>query len=186
MNASIPEEAIVDAVFLDPLAAAALLVHLANCNALSVRAGLLEDIAREQNITSQKLDHVVAGLLEAQKSGKGQVVDAAMVDWGFPVGPMRLLDDVGIDFAARTHRPSFASQGSSFRSIPAGAARRQSPDQRTDHWNRIERPFQHGSAEERCAVRQLRFESSAGYGFRFDWHSRGASAAHRPADPGSV
>jgi hypothetical protein len=65
MNPSIPEEAIVDAVLSDPLAAAALLVHLANCNALSVRAGLLEDIAREQNITSQKLDYVVAGMLEA-------------------------------------------------------------------------------------------------------------------------
>jgi phosphatidylserine/phosphatidylglycerophosphate/cardiolipin synthase-like enzyme len=65
MNASIPEEAIVDAVLLHPLAAAALLDHLANCNALSVRAGLLGDIAREQNMTSQELDYVVAGMLEA-------------------------------------------------------------------------------------------------------------------------
>ena len=64
MSASIPEEAIVDAVLFDPLAASSLLVHLANCNALSIRAGLLDDIARENNITSQKLESVLAGLLE--------------------------------------------------------------------------------------------------------------------------
>lgn len=65
MNESIPEEAVVDAVLADPLAAAALLVRLANCSAPSVRAGLLGDIAREQNMTSQRLDYVVAGMLEA-------------------------------------------------------------------------------------------------------------------------
>jgi PLD-like domain len=65
MNASIPEEAIVDAVLFDPLVAAALLVHLANCKSLSIRTALLDDIARGQNITSQKLDSVLAGLLEA-------------------------------------------------------------------------------------------------------------------------
>jgi PLD-like domain len=65
MSASIPEEAIVDAVLFEPLAAAALLVRLANCNAISIRAGLLDDIAREQNITPQKLDSVLAGMLEA-------------------------------------------------------------------------------------------------------------------------
>jgi phosphatidylserine/phosphatidylglycerophosphate/cardiolipin synthase-like enzyme len=64
MNASIPEEAIVDSVLVDPLAAAALLVHLANCDSLSIRKGLLDDVARGQNITSQKLDLVLAGLLE--------------------------------------------------------------------------------------------------------------------------
>ena len=64
MNASIPEEAIVDAVLVDPLAAAALLVHLANCDSLSIRKVLLDDVARGQNITSQKLDLVLAGLLE--------------------------------------------------------------------------------------------------------------------------
>jgi hypothetical protein len=65
MSASIPEEAIVDAVLFEPLAAAALLVCLANCSALSIRAGLLDDIAREQNITSQKFDSVLARMLEA-------------------------------------------------------------------------------------------------------------------------
>lgn len=64
MSASIPEEAIVDAVLFDPLAAASLLVHLANSNALSIRAGPLDDIAREHNITSQKLESVLTGLLE--------------------------------------------------------------------------------------------------------------------------
>ncbi len=65
MSGSIPEEAIVDAVLFDPLAAAALLVHLANCGAHVIRAGLLDDIAREQNFTAQKLDPVLAGLVEA-------------------------------------------------------------------------------------------------------------------------
>ena len=64
MTASIPEEAIVDAVLFDPLAAASLLVHLANSSALSIRTGLLDDIAREHNITSQKLESVLTGLLE--------------------------------------------------------------------------------------------------------------------------
>jgi phosphatidylserine/phosphatidylglycerophosphate/cardiolipin synthase-like enzyme len=65
MNTSIPEEAIVDAVLFDPLVAATLLVHLANRDSLSIRAGLLDDIAREQNITSQKLESVLEALLEA-------------------------------------------------------------------------------------------------------------------------
>jgi phosphatidylserine/phosphatidylglycerophosphate/cardiolipin synthase-like enzyme len=64
MKASIPEEAIVDAVLFDPLAAAALLVQLANCGAHIIRAGLLDDLAREQNVTAQKLDSILAGLLE--------------------------------------------------------------------------------------------------------------------------
>jgi len=65
MNASIPEEAIVDAVLSDPLVAATLLVHMANRASLSIRVGLLDDIAREQNITSQKLERVLEALLLA-------------------------------------------------------------------------------------------------------------------------
>jgi phosphatidylserine/phosphatidylglycerophosphate/cardiolipin synthase-like enzyme len=65
MSASIPEEAIVDAVLFDPLVAASLLVHLANSDSLSIRAGLLDDIAGEQNITLQKLESVLDALLEA-------------------------------------------------------------------------------------------------------------------------
>lgn len=64
MNASIPEDAIVDAVLFDPLTAAALLVHLANSNALSMRTALLDDVARGQNTTSHKLGLVLRGLLE--------------------------------------------------------------------------------------------------------------------------
>lgn len=65
MNASIPEEAIVDAVLSDPLVAATLLAHLANRDFLSIRAGLLDDIARDQNITAQKLESIVEALLKA-------------------------------------------------------------------------------------------------------------------------
>jgi hypothetical protein len=41
MNASIPEEAIVDAGLSDPLVAATVLAHLANRDSLSIRTGLL-------------------------------------------------------------------------------------------------------------------------------------------------
>jgi phosphatidylserine/phosphatidylglycerophosphate/cardiolipin synthase-like enzyme len=61
---SIPEEAIVDAVFSDPFVAAALLVQLANRDSLSMRAGLLDDIAREQNISLQKLESALRPMLE--------------------------------------------------------------------------------------------------------------------------
>lgn len=64
MNAPIPEEAIVDAVSSDPLLAAALLVHLANCKSLTARLGLLKDFAREKNLTSQKLDSLLARLIQ--------------------------------------------------------------------------------------------------------------------------
>jgi len=64
MKASIPEEAIVDAVLSDPLVAATVLVHLANRDSLLIRAGLLDDIAREQNISSQKLESVLEALLQ--------------------------------------------------------------------------------------------------------------------------
>lgn len=62
---SIPEEAIVDAVFSDPFVAAALLVHLGNRDSLSLRAGLLDDIAREQNVSLQKLECILQPLLDA-------------------------------------------------------------------------------------------------------------------------
>lgn len=65
MSASIPEEAIVDAVLSDHLVAATLLVHLANRDSLSIRAGLLDDIGRDQNITSQKLESILEAPLEA-------------------------------------------------------------------------------------------------------------------------
>lgn len=74
MSASIPEEAIVDAVLFDPLTAAALLVHLAGSDALSIRTALLQEVARGQNTTSQKLDSVLkalseTGLLSSVQSG---------------------------------------------------------------------------------------------------------------------
>ena len=40
----------------------------------------------------------------AQLLGEGvavEAIDRAMIDWGFPIGPLRLLDEVGIDVAAR-------------------------------------------------------------------------------------
>lgn len=79
MNASVPEEAVADAVVSDPLVAATLLVHLANRNSLSIRAGLLDDVARNQNITSQKLESILeallgAGLLSQMQDGIGLAV----------------------------------------------------------------------------------------------------------------
>ena len=79
MNASVPEEAIADAVVSDPLVAATLLVHLANRNSLSIRAGLFDDVARDQNITSQKLESILeallgAGLLLQMRDGIGLAI----------------------------------------------------------------------------------------------------------------
>lgn len=75
MNASIPEEAIVDAVSLDPLVAAALLMYLTTCRSLTAREGMLEDFAREQNLSSQKLDLVLAGLIQTGLlSGTSQAI----------------------------------------------------------------------------------------------------------------
>jgi phosphatidylserine/phosphatidylglycerophosphate/cardiolipin synthase-like enzyme len=64
MNATIPEEAIVDAVLSDALSAAALISHLSNCKLLAASSGLLDDFAREQGITSQKLDLLLETLIE--------------------------------------------------------------------------------------------------------------------------
>ncbi len=74
MTMSIPEEAVVDAVASDHLVAAALLVSLANRNSLSMRIGLVDDFAREQNVSLQKLDSIIqpmaaAGLLSVSQNG---------------------------------------------------------------------------------------------------------------------
>jgi|SRR5581483_2582606 len=61
----IPEEAVVDTIRSDHLAAAELLVQLANRDALSIRTGLLDDFAREQNISLQKLNALLQSLIDA-------------------------------------------------------------------------------------------------------------------------
>jgi 3-hydroxyacyl-CoA dehydrogenase/enoyl-CoA hydratase/3-hydroxybutyryl-CoA epimerase len=48
-------------------------------------------------------------------------VDAAMVDWGFPIGPLALLDDVGIDFAVETGQSLQAAFGERMTSPGAAA-----------------------------------------------------------------
>jgi 3-hydroxyacyl-CoA dehydrogenase/enoyl-CoA hydratase/3-hydroxybutyryl-CoA epimerase len=40
-----------------------------------------------------------------------EAIDAAMVDWGWPVGPIQLLDEVGIDVAAHVGGVLFAAFG---------------------------------------------------------------------------
>lgn len=61
----IPEEAVVDAIRSEHMAAAELLVQLANRDSLSMRAGLLDDLAREQSISSQKLNTLLQSLIDA-------------------------------------------------------------------------------------------------------------------------
>ena len=47
------------------------------------------------------------------------VIDAALVDWGFPVGPMHLLDEMGIDVISRVAQGLHAAFGA--RMTPPGA-----------------------------------------------------------------
>ncbi len=61
----IPEEAVVDAIRSEHLAAAELLVHLANRDSLSMRVGLLDDFAREHSISLQKLNTLLQSLIDA-------------------------------------------------------------------------------------------------------------------------
>ncbi|MFZ3334222.1 MAG: phospholipase D-like domain-containing protein [Candidatus Acidiferrales bacterium] len=65
MKPSIPEEAVVDASFSDPLGAASLLVHLAATDALRLPNGLLADIARDQNINPRRFDDLLTALLKS-------------------------------------------------------------------------------------------------------------------------
>ena len=61
----IPEEAVVDAIHSEHLAAAELLVQLANRDSLSMRSGLLDDFARAHSISLQKLNTVLQSLIDA-------------------------------------------------------------------------------------------------------------------------
>jgi phosphatidylserine/phosphatidylglycerophosphate/cardiolipin synthase-like enzyme len=65
MKPTIPEEAIVDATFFDPLGAAVLLVHLASRESPVIRSVLLNDIARKENLPSTKLAPILAALRDA-------------------------------------------------------------------------------------------------------------------------
>lgn len=60
----IPEEAVVDAIRSEHLAAAQLLVQLANGDSISMRAGLLDDFAREHGISLQKLTTLVESIID--------------------------------------------------------------------------------------------------------------------------
>ncbi len=61
----LPEEAIVDAVYFDPLGAAALLTRFSNSEAPTIGPGLLADIARSENLSPQRLQPILAALREA-------------------------------------------------------------------------------------------------------------------------
>lgn len=50
------------------------------------------------------------------------VIDRALVDWGFPVGPLHLLDEVGIDVAAHVGGITQSAFGDRMRPPPAFAA----------------------------------------------------------------
>ncbi|MBK6464293.1 MAG: enoyl-CoA hydratase/isomerase family protein [Myxococcales bacterium] len=49
-------------------------------------------------------------------------IDAALVAWGFPVGPLRLLDEIGLDVCARVATRTAAAYGDRMRA-PAGLER---------------------------------------------------------------
>jgi 3-hydroxyacyl-CoA dehydrogenase/enoyl-CoA hydratase/3-hydroxybutyryl-CoA epimerase len=57
-----------------------------------------------------------------------EAIDAALEDWGFPVGPMRLLDEVGIDVGA--HVAQIVHEAFGDRMIPPPGMRRLAEDDR--------------------------------------------------------
>jgi phosphatidylserine/phosphatidylglycerophosphate/cardiolipin synthase-like enzyme len=69
--ASAPEEAVVDATFFDPLGASLLLSSFAYRGTEVVRSGLLVDIARKENITSQRLQPILEALCSTGLICKG-------------------------------------------------------------------------------------------------------------------
>jgi 3-hydroxyacyl-CoA dehydrogenase/enoyl-CoA hydratase/3-hydroxybutyryl-CoA epimerase len=58
-----------------------------------------------------------------------EAVDAAMVDWGFPVGPLTLLDGVGIDYAVQIGHSLQAAFGERM-TPPAAVAKLQADERR--------------------------------------------------------
>jgi len=48
-----------------------------------------------------------------------EVIDEALVDWGFPAGPLHLLDEVGIDIAAHVNDVVFEASGERMRAPAA-------------------------------------------------------------------
>src|SRR5437868_15145741 len=75
-----PEEAVVDATLFDPLGAATLLSAFASRGSAPVRSGLLADIARKENLPTQRLQPLLAalcasGLVSAGAEGFVLVVD---------------------------------------------------------------------------------------------------------------
>jgi len=75
-----PEEAVVDAALFDPLGAATLLSAFARRGSAPVRSGLLADIARKENLPTQRLQPLLAalcasGLVSAHTDGFVLAVD---------------------------------------------------------------------------------------------------------------
>ena len=74
---SAPEEAIVDAALFDPLGAATLLCAFASRGSEPVRPGLLADIARRENLSSQRVQPLLVALSASgmiQPDGNGFVL----------------------------------------------------------------------------------------------------------------
>jgi len=62
-----------------------------------------------------------------------EAIDAAMTDWGFPIGPIQLLDEVGIDVAAHVAQVLHVAYGA--RMTPPGAIARLMADDRMGRKN---------------------------------------------------
>jgi 3-hydroxyacyl-CoA dehydrogenase/enoyl-CoA hydratase/3-hydroxybutyryl-CoA epimerase len=66
--------------------------------------------------------YVVEALHLLAEGARIDVVDQALVDWGFPVGPLKLLDEVGIDLAVRVIELAETEFGARLRPSPVLAA----------------------------------------------------------------
>jgi 3-hydroxyacyl-CoA dehydrogenase/enoyl-CoA hydratase/carnithine racemase len=61
-------------------------------------------------------------MLLLEEGARIEAIDRALKDWGFPVGPMALIDEVGVDVAAHVAQDlgaAFADRGGSTSDLPA-------------------------------------------------------------------
>lgn len=99
---TLPEEAVVDVLYFDPLGAAIVLGHFANSRSLAIGPGLLADISRNENLPTSRLEPILTSLTAAglcSKNGDRYVLNTGPEDALRFAALMR-----GVGYARYRHR----------------------------------------------------------------------------------